>query len=599
MMKSISIDSTLYSCEYYILSLLNTRYYMRKIVVFLIALSAILTFSCSNNSDDDPIHLENTIGTQGGTIEITDTNSPIFGAKIEIPEGALDSDTHIKIDVTTETIPLPDNLAPSGPVVKLSPDGQTFNHPITITIPYFGDDLPIVASYEPNTSQFSILPIIETNVATKKVTVTTTHFSNVAGVVLSTINSVLTDADTLFSVGNDGFKIYNKDPVLSSIPGAADGVCHGITFFSQWYYINKKEKEGNLYNKFGSMEKWVAYEAQKTQSSEDAEAQAKARNATAAQTFLSLYFAMKSTNNPQAITVSDGSEYHAYLATSIEKQGDQWWDISIYDPNQTTGRNIIYDVPNEVFIDYLYQWRSFGYVSDSQYRGRTEREMQAIYNKYDTNKPPVILGIMPDLLSLTASDHQFTVRFNQDMTSQRNYWCTTSSSKLFYNFAGTAPTWTTPSELTYTGNFYPGITYCFYFNGTDKYPYMFGATGQQLPLNTALNIAINPYKSAPSISETVPANLQNIPTSTTAINLHFNQFMQTDRSITYPGSVVTSMNWSEDSYCSHYALNLHSLQPNSTYTLVLNPSNYSAGFKNTSGIALPMDTTITITTGSS
>ncbi len=76
---------------------------------------------------------EGSIGPKGGLVMIDDETSPLNGAFVEIPEGALKTDTLIKISQVPAEV---DNLADSlATLVKFEPQGLVFETPITIGIP--------------------------------------------------------------------------------------------------------------------------------------------------------------------------------------------------------------------------------------------------------------------------------------------------------------------------------------------------------------------------------------------------------------------------------------------------------------------------------
>lgn len=80
------------------------------------------------------------IGPEGGVVEVTDINSPIFGTKIEIPGNALSRD---------ETISIQHIDAPAfgktdygiGSALNLKPDGLVFQVPVLLTVPYDDNDV--------------------------------------------------------------------------------------------------------------------------------------------------------------------------------------------------------------------------------------------------------------------------------------------------------------------------------------------------------------------------------------------------------------------------------------------------------------------------
>lgn len=81
------------------------------------------------------------VGSEGGVVEVTDSESLIFGAKIEIPEGALNSDVIVTLmNVDQNTIPLfSENYKFIGVNINVGPDGTMFNEKVKIILPY--DDI--------------------------------------------------------------------------------------------------------------------------------------------------------------------------------------------------------------------------------------------------------------------------------------------------------------------------------------------------------------------------------------------------------------------------------------------------------------------------
>lgn len=75
-----------------------------------------------------------TIGKAGGEVKITSSSSLINGAKVIIPEGALDKNTTITIkEGTISKIQLPEEV---GKIIELEPSGTTFKSPIKVVLPY-------------------------------------------------------------------------------------------------------------------------------------------------------------------------------------------------------------------------------------------------------------------------------------------------------------------------------------------------------------------------------------------------------------------------------------------------------------------------------
>ena len=105
----------------------TTRFFL--LAIFLLAASVTVIYSCKKDKDNTPTvpvytNGQGEIGSAGGTVMIDDANSPINGASIEIPEGALNSTVDIKI------VTAPSNIYVSGDeqvvLVGFEPNGLTF-----------------------------------------------------------------------------------------------------------------------------------------------------------------------------------------------------------------------------------------------------------------------------------------------------------------------------------------------------------------------------------------------------------------------------------------------------------------------------------------
>ncbi len=81
-----------------------------------------------------------TLTAAGGELVVTDPTSPIFGARLTVPAGALTQDTTLSIAVATT--PPPDDGTPVGVAVELLPSGQEFLVPVTLQLPFNVATLP-------------------------------------------------------------------------------------------------------------------------------------------------------------------------------------------------------------------------------------------------------------------------------------------------------------------------------------------------------------------------------------------------------------------------------------------------------------------------
>ncbi len=74
------------------------------------------------------------VGAGGRTIHVTDINSPIYRASVNIPPGALAKNVRISI-AELEPPELPVDFRAAGPAAAFLPDGIEFRQPVTISLP--------------------------------------------------------------------------------------------------------------------------------------------------------------------------------------------------------------------------------------------------------------------------------------------------------------------------------------------------------------------------------------------------------------------------------------------------------------------------------
>jgi hypothetical protein len=112
------------------------------------------TFNFNPSSEDGTTEASAIIGPAGGTVEVTNPSSPVFGAKIEIPPGALLQPTELTISAPQ---PPPFSFsfaARAGPVVGIGPSGLNFQIPARITLPYRDDNNDGVVDGTPVNQKF-------------------------------------------------------------------------------------------------------------------------------------------------------------------------------------------------------------------------------------------------------------------------------------------------------------------------------------------------------------------------------------------------------------------------------------------------------------
>ncbi|MBN1472519.1 MAG: hypothetical protein JW925_12115, partial [Syntrophaceae bacterium] len=223
---------------------------MKKIfmtlIVILLSLSLMACSSGGGNNDDSNV-VSGTIGSDGGTIEVTDSSSPINGTKVIIPAGAIDSGENVKISISyTDTLPGPvntndPNAIAAGKVIILSKDNDyDFLLPVTVTIPYSdaqlqAGDIPSVFYWDETYQKYMSLGVTGINRESKTVTFITSHFSKfvtatIPGLAANIYNESVSDIpfqykiDTFF---HPNYGSYN--------PEGLKGNCFGMAAYSIWY----------------------------------------------------------------------------------------------------------------------------------------------------------------------------------------------------------------------------------------------------------------------------------------------------------------------------------------------------------------------------
>ena len=172
------------------------------------------------------------IGPAGGTVEVTDPASALYGTKVVVPPDALDADTTITIGIVSEEPDLPDGLEGQGSPAVLGPAELETDLYFDVTIPYDPDNGGVVGVYDPESGSWDIGSVIAFDAASGLATVRTTHFSWYWW-----INWFVSAPDkipTNFDMATDVFPVDNLFSECFASPkhGAH---CSGITAYSLWY----------------------------------------------------------------------------------------------------------------------------------------------------------------------------------------------------------------------------------------------------------------------------------------------------------------------------------------------------------------------------
>jgi len=178
------------------------------------------------------------VGSQGGIIEVTDSNSPLFGLEINIPSGALDRTVIISISVATNMPDPPSYVISTSTSFSLLPDGISFNEdlPVEVIVPYnFAnydpEDFVFVMQFDYNLKNWLDVGRSWVDQARNKMAIHITHFSSYQA--MSARPNFEETVDIGFDFDRDRFRTGNFSTIN---PCGWGGVCRGISAYTQWYF---------------------------------------------------------------------------------------------------------------------------------------------------------------------------------------------------------------------------------------------------------------------------------------------------------------------------------------------------------------------------
>ena len=185
-----------------------------------------------------------TIGSAGGTIEVSDRSNPLCGVAVSIPEGALRQELLIRVDVAQQELSVPDGFIKAGKGIQLGPEGTVFQLPVTITVPYVDDGIDentlCVYEYEPE-GPSRVVPIKAMDTDQNRVCVETFSFSAFFPLAADGEQLPAQSPPIVFDPKFDGLSSLN-----ASLDNVTRGVCYGEVSFVQWFWGNKKSTDGAL-----------------------------------------------------------------------------------------------------------------------------------------------------------------------------------------------------------------------------------------------------------------------------------------------------------------------------------------------------------------
>jgi len=187
------------------------------------------------------------ITSEGSTIILKDTETPLDGLNISIPKDAHSENTEYKITYT----PIKSNgkfkdFNPLTPMIVIE-NGEIFTQElITLTIPI---SLPeghfaMAFYYDAEDNSLEGIPLL--SLTENEIVIGTKHFSNIVVSSISEEKLKKLKADSGFRPGKDDWQFANRGSFISPT-----GHCAGQSISAMWYYSEKTLKgEPNLYGRF-------------------------------------------------------------------------------------------------------------------------------------------------------------------------------------------------------------------------------------------------------------------------------------------------------------------------------------------------------------
>ncbi len=278
-----------------------------------------LTKKSDNLSLGKPqVETSETIGTNGGTLTVSDPDSPIDGLVLDVPADAYDAKT--RFEISTQEITgdkFGSRFTPVSPLITID-NGHAFaDQAMTLTIPIESSPGKFVMGfyYNQKTGELEGLPFSE--ISNDHITVLTNHFSDIVVAETDLENLKEISVDTGFRPGVDDWQFVNRGSWIA--PG---GHCAGQTISMMWYYseIYQGNSERRLYGRFdnnsygiGTIDFWrddsLGYRfASVIQSKIDWGSKTrewinKNINTNAANTYCAFAFSMMMTGEPQYMSI--------------------------------------------------------------------------------------------------------------------------------------------------------------------------------------------------------------------------------------------------------------------------------------------------------
>lgn len=205
----------------------------------------------------------------GGTIEVTDSSSPLYGLRIEVPEAATEEAVTFTVSYSDiiDVSGLPENASVASKLIDIETSGseiwnkyKAFDIPVVVTLPYdpslVSPDWPVrFYYYDEESNVLDSAGFLWEDPTSYTVTFHAGTFSKLVGIALRiALYKLFGLVDTGFRPAIDGWFIPNEGSYLQP-----EGNCMGMSCYAKWYYTHKKPVTGvDLFEKYreGNKSEW-------------------------------------------------------------------------------------------------------------------------------------------------------------------------------------------------------------------------------------------------------------------------------------------------------------------------------------------------------
>lgn len=231
----------------------RTRIFSVYLVIALIWLipAAMTITGCSISEETDEVqgNSTQTIGPEGGVVEVTDPSSAIYGAKVYIPPDSLEQEVDIAITHTDIPQGLPSGNMTAGGCINFEPDGIEFAQPVKMYLPYVDsnndgiiDGRAVVETnvgilyYNDSTDQWEEMDLFSTSKDENLAVIESVHFSTYLTFIDTSDSEPYDTGVPPDQTGDDPWAFTSGDCYLDD---SHDGLCN-------YYYLTITRRDSDL-----------------------------------------------------------------------------------------------------------------------------------------------------------------------------------------------------------------------------------------------------------------------------------------------------------------------------------------------------------------